>query len=388
MQDKAPRRPSQPNGYSAQANVSVQPPKKKKKGGVFGRIVRRFFLLLFTLIFMVVGALSLAAYTVFNGPSQEAKKVLTMTLLEPSATKWIPGLFMDQSEVDAIQNAGKDQLADDATDLSQIVINRGSSISSENSHEWDNYPDGIRIEEYKGNTFTAHIMVIKDPSRVSLGASYNYNGSNASGFSTSNPVRVNQVMDNYPEVTAVINAGAFNDDGTANATVGSVPAGLTVSGGKVVSDQYKDLVPEKGFAGFNTDDVLVVAQSMTSAQAMEQNIRDGCEFGPVLIINGEVNQGVYSGNSGYNPRTAIGQRQDGAVIFVCADGRQAGSIGATYKDIIDIMQEYGAYNACNMDGGSSTIMYYRDTTGTVSRINSYSVLQSEPRRMPDFWMVK
>ena len=388
MQDKAPRRPSQPNGYSAQANVSVQPPKKKKKGGVFGRIVRRFFLLLFTLIFMIVCALSLAAYTVFNGPSQEAKKVLTMTLLEPSATKWIPGLFMDQSEVDAIQNAGKDQLAD-ATDLSQIVINRGSSISSENSHEWDNYPDGIRIEEYKGNTFTAHIMVIKDPSRVSLGASYNYNGSNASGFSTSNPgVRVNQVMDNYPEVTAVINAGAFNDDGTANATVGSVPAGLTVSGGKVVSDQYKDLVPEKGFAGFNTDDVLVVAQSMTSAQAMEQNIRDGCEFGPVLIINGEVNQGVYSGNSGYNPRTAIGQRQDGAVIFVCADGRQAGSIGATYKDIIDIMQEYGAYNACNMDGGSSTIMYYRDTTGTVNRINSYSVLQSEPRRMPDFWMVK
>ena len=387
MQDKAPRRPSQPNSYSAQANVSVQPPKKKKKGGVFGRIVRRFFLLLFTLIFMIVCALSLAAYTVFNGPSQEAKKVLTMTLLEPSATKWIPGLFMDQSEVDAIQNAGKDQLADEATDLSQIVINRGSSISSENSHEWDNYPDGIRIEEYKGNTFTAHIMVIKDPSRVSLGASYNYNGSNASGFSTSNPgIRVNQVMDSYPEITAVINAGAFNDDGTANATVGSVPAGLTICGGKVVSDQYGNLVPEKGFAGFNTDDVLVVAQSMTASQAMEQNIRDGCEFGPVLIINGD--QGVYSGNSGYNPRTAIGQRQDGAVIFVCADGRQAGSIGATYKDIIDIMQEYGAYNACNMDGGSSTIMYYRDTAGTVNRINSYSVLQSEPRRMPDFWMVK
>ena len=338
---------------------------------------------------MIVCALSLAAYTVFNGPSQEAKKVLTMTLLEPSATKWIPGLFMDQSEVDAIQNAGKDQLADEATDLSQIVINRGSSISSENSHEWDNYPDGIRIEEYKGNTFTAHIMVIKDPSRVSLGASYNYNGSNASGFSTSNPgIRVNQVMDSYPEITAVINAGAFNDDGTANATVGSVPAGLTICGGKVVSDQYGNLVPEKGFAGFNTDDVLVVAQSMTASQAMEQNIRDGCEFGPVLIINGEVNQGVYSGNSGYNPRTAIGQRQDGAVIFVCADGRQAGSIGATYKDIIDIMQEYGAYNACNMDGGSSTIMYYRDTAGTVNRINSYSVLQSEPRRMPDFWMVK
>ena len=139
---------------------------------------------------------------------------------------------------------------------------------------------------------------------------------------------------------------------------------------------------------------MVVAKSMTAAQAVEQNIRDGCEFGPVLIINGEVNQEVYSGNSGYNPRTAMGQRADGAVIFVCADGRQAGSIGATYKDIIDILQEYGAVNACNMDGGSSSIMYYRDTegrygeAGQVQMINSYSVLQSEPRRMPDFWMVK
>ena len=148
------------------------------------------------------------------------------------------------------------------------------------------------------------------------------------------------------------------------------------------------MVPEKGFCGFNDQDIMVVAKSMTAAQATEQKIRDGCEFGPVLIINGEVNQEVYSGNSGYNPRTAMGQRQDGAVIFVCADGRQAGSIGATYKDIIDILQEYGAYNACNMDGGSSSIMYYRNTAGEVNMINSYSVLQSEPRRMPDFWMVK
>ena len=152
-------------------------------------------------------------------------------------------------------------------------------------------------------------------------------------------IRLNQVMDKYTEIKAVVNAGAFNDDGTANSTVGSVPAGLVVSGGAVVSDLYKSMVPEVGFCGFNKDDIMVVAKSMTSQQAMEQNIRDGCEFGPVLIINGEVNQEVYSGNSGYNPRTAMGQRADGAVIFVCADGRQAGSIGATYKDIVDILQE-------------------------------------------------
>ena len=95
-----------------------------------------------------------------------------------------------------------------------------------------------------------------------------------------------------------------------------------------------------------------------------------------------------------NPRTAIGQRADGAVIFLCIDGRQASSLGGTYRDIIDIMVEYGAVNACNMDGGSSSVMMYLDSQGRYGEageyvmINSYSLLQSEPRRMPNFWMVR
>ena len=87
--------------------------------------------------------------------------------------------------------------------------------------------------------------------------------------------------------------------------------------------------------------------------------------------------------------TSLGMGADGVVIIICADGRQAGSLGATYKDMIDLLTAYGAVNACNMDGGSSSVMLYRDyNTGEVSMINSYSVLQSEPRRMPNFWMVK
>ena len=111
-------------------------------------------------------------------------------------------------------------------------------------------------------------------------------------------------------------------------------------------------------------------------------------------MNGEINMEAYNKISGLNPRTAIGQRADGAVIFVCLDGRQASSMGGEYKDVIDIMVEYGAINACNMDGGSSTVMMYRDTygrygeAGQVQIMNSYSLLQSEPRKMPDFWMVR
>lgn len=378
------------------------PAPRRSIGRAIGKFFARLFLLLFTVILLLVGSLCLIMNLVFNGPSPAARNVLTMSLLEPSATKWIPGLFMGSEAVEAIRNAGKTEMEETTTDISQVTINRNNSIGGSESHEWDNSPDGVRFEEYKGKTFNAHIMIVKDPSQVFLGIS-----AEDGKFSTSVPgLRLSEAMDTqnargarFSNVIAAVNAGAFNDDGTANATVGSVPAGLTVSGGKVVSDQYKGLVPEQGFCGFNEDDILVVAKSMTAEEAVQKKIRDGCEFGPVLIINGSVNQEVYNGNSGYNPRTAMGQRADGAVIIVCADGRQAGSLGATYRDIIDIMVEYGAVNACNMDGGSSSIMLYRDVynrfpdasvmcDNNVKMMNSYSVLQSQPRRMPDFWMVK
>lgn len=365
----------------------ASPQPKKKGSGLLGRIVRRFFLLLFTVILLSLAALVLVMNLIFKGPSPAAQEVLTMSLIEASATKWIPALFIGEERVAEITSAGSgSSLTDDVTDISQVIIQKDSAIST-SSNEWDNYPDGIRIESYAGDTYNAHIMIVRDPSQVYMGIS-------TESFSTSIPgKRLNAVMEEE-NVLAGVNAGAFNDDGTASSTVGSCPLGLVMSGGKCVWTSGKQPGLE-GFAGFTTDDVLVVSTTnLTKAQAEEMNIRDGCCFGPVLIMNGEVNMDAYNMNSGFNPRTAIGQRADGAVIFVCVDGRQAGSIGGTYADVIDIMVEYGAVNACNMDGGSSSIMYYRDTygrygeAGQVQRINSYSLLQSEPRRMPNYWLVK
>ena len=365
----------------------TSPQPKKKGSGLLGRIVRRFFLLLFTVILLSLAALVLVMNLIFKGPSPTAQERLTMSLIEASATKWIPALFIGEERVAEITSAESgSSLTDDVTDTSQVIIQKDSAIST-SSNEWDNYPDGIRIESYAGDTYNAHIMIVRDPSQVYMGIS-------TESFSTSIPgKRLNAVMEEE-NVLAGVNAGAFNDDGTASSTVGSCPLGLVMSGGKCVWTSGKQPGLE-GFAGFTNDDVLVVSTTnLTKAQAEEMDIRDGCCFGPVLIMNGEVNMEAYNMNSGFNPRTAIGQRADGAVIFVCVDGRQAGSIGGTYADVIDIMVEYGAVNACNMDGGSSSIMYYRDTygrygeAGQVQRINSYSLLQSEPRRMPNYWLVK
>ena len=373
--------PSQRGGAS-------RPPKKKKKkcSGLFGRIVRRFFLVLFTVIALILVAACLAANLIFNGPSPAARDILTMTLLEPSGTKWIPGLFMDAQTLDSIRTRDDSNLKDEFSNTSEIVINKDAAISA-GTDEWANSPDGIRFESHSGDTYNAHIMIVRDPSKVYLGTS-------TENFSTSIPgTRIDDQIETDGAIAGV-NAGAFFDNGTSDPSVGSVPEGLVYSKGVCKWTTGSPPNGIKGFAGFNKDNILVVAQdNLSKAQAEELNIRDGCCFGPVLIMNGEINQEAYNSNSGWNPRTAVGQRKDGAVVFVCIDGRQAGSAGGTYKDVIDIMIEYGVVNACNMDGGSSSIMVYRDTyglfgeAGTVQVINSYSLLQERPRKMPTFWMV-
>ena len=372
---------------SQRGGASEPSKKKKKKGsGLFGRIVRRFFLVLFTVIALILVAACLAANLIFNGPSPAARDILTMTLLEPSGTKWIPGLFVDAQTLDSIRTRDDSNLKDEFSNTSEIVINKDAAISA-GTDEWANSPDGIRFESHSGDTYNAHIMIVRDPSKVYLGTS-------TENFSTSIPgTRIDDQIETDGAIAGV-NAGAFFDNGTSDPSVGSVPEGLVYSKGVCKWTTGSPPNGIKGFAGFNKDNILVVAQdNLSKAQAEELNIRDGCCFGPVLIMNGEINQEAYNSNSGWNPRTAIGQRKDGAVVFVCIDGRQAGSAGGTYKDVIDIMIEYGVVNACNMDGGSSSIMVYRDTyglfgeAGTVQVINSYSLLQERPRKMPTFWMV-
>ena len=369
---------------SRYSEPSAPAPKKKKKGsGLLGRIIRRFFLVVFTVILLAVAALCLVMNLVFNGPSPAARKILTMSLTEASATKWVPGLFLDEETVAAIRKNVDAELPDEVTDTSQVVIQTGSLASTD---EWAGYPDGIYVEDIQGKTFNAHIMIIRDPSQVYMATSTSGN------FSRNVPgKRITEVIETEGAIAAV-KAGAFFDNGTAGPEVGSTPEGLVIAGGQVRWNSGK--APEEGFVGFNEDNIMIVAKTMTAEKAMELKIRDGCCFGPVLIMNGEVSMEAYNSASGYNPRTALGQRADGAVIFLCIDGRQAGSIGGTYADIIDIMLEYGAVNACNMDGGSSSVMLYRDTygrygeAGQVRMMNTYSVIQAEPRKMPNFWMVR
>ena len=55
-------------------------------------------------------------------------------------------------------------------------------------------------------------------------------------------------------------------------------------------------------------------------------------------------------------RTVIGQRADGIVLFLVTDGDRTLGRGAEMGEVLEIMKNYGAINAANLDGGTSTGM--------------------------------
>ena len=73
-----------------------------------------------------------------------------------------------------------------------------------------------------------------------------------------------------------------------------------------------------------------------------------------LVENGEVVSGLANG---VNPRTAIGQKADGTLIFYTIDGRKSGhSVGASLTQVAQRLIELGCETAVGLDGGGSTTL--------------------------------
>lgn len=152
---------------------------------------------------------------------------------------------------------------------------------------------------------------------------------------------------------AAINGGGFDDpNGKGN---GGFPQGITIHEGKVLTG--KTITYPMDIIGINKNGLLVIGK-YTTAQLVEFGVREAVTFGPQIIKSGKR---MVRGNGGWGiaPRTAIGQTKDGVIIMLVIDGRQISSVGATLRDVQEIMLDYGAVNAANLDGGSSTTMYHQ-----------------------------
>lgn len=332
------------------------PPKKKAKRSVWKTILSVFgkimLLLLETVLLVAVGLYGLM-FVLAKGPSPTARDLFVLSVRETSAVGFLANLFFTEEEIAQIESGGSDDTVEEYvnTDTSLITVVKPTEDpdDTQTGPKPDAYGfidedgDGIIVDPVSGEGYTGYMMIVQDPSRIIMGSKPESYGGR--GYT------VAQMVEEFDAVAGV-NAGGFEDpEGRGN---GSTPSTLTVYEGKIY---YANKGIQDGFVGFDADHILHVGK-FTVNDIKERNIQYGVSFGPPLVVNGEgCDRSKLA--SGINPRTAIGQRADGAVLLLVIDGRQAISLGCTWIDLIDIMLEYGAVNASNLDGGSSTLMWYQ-----------------------------
>ena len=228
--------------------------------------------------------------------------------------------------------------------------------------------EGISMYAISGKSFKGYMTIIDDPSRVFVGSIDSYS-------SKSTGLRINQLVEKY-DAFGGINGGAFSDPGGSG--TGGSANGLVYSEGVQRRVHSPGGNTTKIIMGFDVNDKLIVG-SFTTNQIPGLNLRDALAFNQALVLNGERAEKL-GGN--YTTRTAIGQDADGRVLMLVAMGRQPDSLGANFDDLADIMLEYGAVAAGNLDGGTSTCMYLNGE-------NVYSGYRLDvSRRIPTGFLIK
>ena len=204
----------------------------------------------------------------------------------------------------------------------------------------------LKMRRIESTRYVGYVLEIPDPRRVKVATAKNIQ---EKGETVSNIAKDNDAV-------AAINAGGFHDpNGTGT---GRLPYGFIMQDGNYVIG--KDVGPDEAvdFVGFTKQGNLI-AGTYTKTELADMDAAEGITFGPPLIVDGQKMITDGDGGWGIGPRTAIGQKKDGTVIFLVIDGRQPGySTGATLRDVQDVLYEEGCYIAANLDGGSSTTLYY------------------------------
>lgn len=300
-----------------------------------------------TILLLVLDILALIGFFCFYGPIKDIRTWWINTAMNTMSHKYFAYIFYNEDMITQTMNENYYIPLTEEVDLDSIVIDTEPKYTYENEYDEqilirDEGNDEYKMIEVKVGSYDAFLVAIYDPSRVGVVTKEKL-GTGAYG---ENMVS----MCKRTKSKVCINGGRFKQG--KDMLSSDFPVGYVIKNGEVV---WATNSKSKGeLIGFNKDNKLVLTKA-TGAEALEMGIRDAVEFGPYLIINGKPMETVGTGGSGNAPRTAIAQRKDGIVLFLVTNTKYFYS-GPTYSDMIEVLLKYGAYNAANLDGGSSSTL--------------------------------
>lgn len=319
--------------------------KKVKKIKKVGKKKKVFIGVLSFFITLMLGGLFL-----LYGPFPNFRNWLVTTAMTTMNHQYLAKMFYSNETIEKILEENKIIEPNQDTDLSIIDTSDITTKVYKDKYEKEilehKKDEKYKMIEISGKNYSGYLVAIYDPSKVTVVTSKN--------LGMKGQYLIDMAKEN--KALVAINGGGFIDENGLG--TGAEVSGIVIRDGKILNrNRY---TRAGGLIGFTKDNKLYLGRVKSAEEAIQLGIRDAVEFGPYLIINGEASKIVGNGGYGLHPRTVIGQRKDGVVLFLVIDGRRVGCMGADMDDLIEIMKRYGAYNAANLDGGNSSALIIKN----------------------------
>ena len=306
------------------------------------RVVMTIFMTLY-----IIGCISFI--TLLYGPYAKFRDWLVTTAMSTMNHQYLCKWFYSNEQINDVMSKNYILESGESTDPDLIKKEEEEEELNEYEKELLTHEEGqaYKIVKFEVKGADAYMAAIFDPSKVSLEVTSQVGV--IGEYVTKMAERNNAYM--------ALNAGGFVDAGN---NLGESPTGITISKGQIITNnEYGVATPSGGIIGLTNENVLVLLKNKTAQEAIDMGVRDAVSWGPFLVVNGQPS--VVSGNGGWGggARSAIGQRKDGTILFLQVGSNASRTTGAGMEDLVDIMVRYGAYNAANLDGGTSSVLALR-----------------------------
>ncbi len=317
--------------------------KQKKVKKTKRQKIRKIIFSAFVILYIIVCSTGLF---LLYGPYDKFRIWFISTSMNTMNHQYICKWFYSDEEINKVIKSNYIVEIDEETNTDLINMEEGTYANEYEKQILQRDKDAAyKIIELEVNGQKAYLAAVYDPSKIKVATS--------KGVGTTGQYATKIAEQN--DAILAVNGGGFGN-APGNQT-GGRPTGVTIASGKVITDNtYSSDAQSGGLIGMTYDNKLVLIKNATAAKAKSMNVRDGVSWGPFLIVNGKKSFIKGNGGWGYAARTAIGQRSDGIILLLVVNSNSTRTKGADMVDLTEIMSNYGAVNAANLDGGTSTVM--------------------------------
>ena len=315
-------------------NTSTKNKKIKKKQ-------RKIYKLTIFCIFLDIFVVT--CFFLAYGPYDKLRNLYITTAMKTMNHQYFAKIFYSDKTIEKVMNSNYLIKINDKVNLDNIVINTKDTGHYKNKYEEqilkrDNKNDTYKLINTKVGSANAYLVAIYEPKKVRLVSKET--------LGTEKGEQLKSICKRYG-AEVCINGGGFVDYGYGS----GIPLGYVIEDGEITWSDGDSSTTTGEIIGLTKEGKLMLLDG-TGEEALKAGIIHGLQFGPFLIVNGKPIE-IVGDPWGKAPRVSIAQRKDGIILFLVIDGENYIS-GAGLQDVVDTLVQYGAYNAANLDGGTSS----------------------------------